>query len=182
MLFVFIYVYRCPTRFPYQMLCLSFNSNLTDVTCRTETANPSRAPNPPTVFSGIHVAFNFLGNVWPLCCLQFTASDYPSGIFKLFKVHQLLLNTSTQGFMIMPVSQYPCHLGHHILQIVVWKHSCVILIYNMPITLRVCSCFTDEPYNVDMYYLKLYMYCHPFILLFSHRMFMFLLLFYRWTV
>ena len=172
MLFVFIYVYRCPTRFPYQMLCLSFNSNLTDVTCRTETANPSRAPNSPTVFSGIHVAWSLI--FWVMFGLYV--------VFKLFHVRQLLLNTSTQGFMIMPVSQYPCHLGHHILQIVVWKYSCVILIYNMPITLRVCSCFTDEPYNVDMYYLKLYMYCYPFILLFSHRMFMFLLLFYRWTV
>ena len=34
MLFVFIYVYWCPTRFLYQMMFVSFNSNTTSVTCR----------------------------------------------------------------------------------------------------------------------------------------------------
>jgi type III secretory pathway component EscS len=44
MLYVFIYVHWCPTRFPYQMMFVSFNSNRTGVTCGAGTANPSGAP------------------------------------------------------------------------------------------------------------------------------------------
>jgi len=40
MLFVFIYyIYVCPTRFPYQMIFVSFNSNTTGVTCGAGAAN-----------------------------------------------------------------------------------------------------------------------------------------------
>jgi hypothetical protein len=39
MLFVFMYAYWCPTRFPFQMTLVSFNSNRTDVTGGAETAN-----------------------------------------------------------------------------------------------------------------------------------------------
>jgi len=45
MLFVFIYVYWYPTRFPYQMMLVLFSSNTTDVTRGTGTANPSGAPS-----------------------------------------------------------------------------------------------------------------------------------------
>jgi hypothetical protein len=41
-MFVFIYVYLCPTRLPYQMMFVSFNSNTTGVNGVTGTAYPSR--------------------------------------------------------------------------------------------------------------------------------------------
>jgi hypothetical protein len=42
MLFVYIYAYRCPTRFfPYQMMLVSFNRNMMGVTCGTGTASNS---------------------------------------------------------------------------------------------------------------------------------------------
>jgi len=44
MLFVFINVYWCPTRFPYQMMFVSFNYNTTGISCGAGTANPSGAP------------------------------------------------------------------------------------------------------------------------------------------
>ena len=43
-LFVFIYVYWYPTRFPYHMMFLSFISNMTGITNDTGTAYPSGAP------------------------------------------------------------------------------------------------------------------------------------------
>jgi len=55
MLFVFINVYWCPTRFKYQMMFVSFNSSTTGIT-RSGTANLSGAPNWLPVFSGIRVA------------------------------------------------------------------------------------------------------------------------------
>jgi hypothetical protein len=36
MLFVFVYVYWCPTRFPYNMMFLTVNFNTTGVTCGEE--------------------------------------------------------------------------------------------------------------------------------------------------
>jgi len=44
MLFVFINVYWCPTRFQYQMMFVSFNYNTTGISCGTGTAHPSGAP------------------------------------------------------------------------------------------------------------------------------------------
>ena len=44
MLFVFIYIYRFPTLFPYQMIFVSFNRNTTSVTSGSETDYPSGAP------------------------------------------------------------------------------------------------------------------------------------------
>ena len=43
MLFVFINVYWCPTRFSYQMMSLSFTNSTTDLTCGAGTANPSKS-------------------------------------------------------------------------------------------------------------------------------------------
>ena len=37
---VFSYVYWCPTRFPYQLMFMSLNSNMRGVTCGAGTANP----------------------------------------------------------------------------------------------------------------------------------------------
>jgi len=45
MIFVFIYIYWCPTRFPCQMMLVSFNSNTTGVTNGAGTANPTGAPD-----------------------------------------------------------------------------------------------------------------------------------------
>ena len=40
MLCKFIYVYWCPTRFPYQMVLVSFNNDTTGVTCGAGTVYP----------------------------------------------------------------------------------------------------------------------------------------------
>jgi hypothetical protein len=52
--FVFIYVYWCSTRFPYQMMFASFNCNC--VTSWAGTTNPSGAPEYTPVFSAVRVA------------------------------------------------------------------------------------------------------------------------------
>jgi hypothetical protein len=44
MLFVFIYGYWCPTRFPYQMMFVSFNSNTTGVTRGAGSVRHSGVP------------------------------------------------------------------------------------------------------------------------------------------
>jgi len=44
MLFAFIYIYWRPTRFPFQVMFESSNSNTMGVTCGAGTANPSGAP------------------------------------------------------------------------------------------------------------------------------------------
>jgi len=44
MFFVFIYVSWCQTRFPYNMMFVSYNSNTTGVTCGTGTAYRSGVP------------------------------------------------------------------------------------------------------------------------------------------
>jgi hypothetical protein len=54
LLFVFIYVYWCSTRFPYQMMFASFNCNC--VTSWAGTTNPSGAPEYTPVFSAVRVA------------------------------------------------------------------------------------------------------------------------------
>jgi hypothetical protein len=56
LLFVFIYVWCCPTRYPYQIMFVSFNSNMTGVTCGAGTANFSGAPGITPVFSRVRVA------------------------------------------------------------------------------------------------------------------------------
>jgi len=38
-------IYWCPTQFPYQMMLVLFNSNVTGVTSETGTADPSGAPS-----------------------------------------------------------------------------------------------------------------------------------------
>ena len=65
MLFVFIYVYWCPTRFIYQMLFVSFNSNTTVVTRGAGTADPSGAPEftPSFWWGSCCSIFYFLCNV-----------------------------------------------------------------------------------------------------------------------
>jgi hypothetical protein len=54
LLFVFVYVYWCSTRFPYQMMFASFNCNC--VTSWAGTTNPSGAPEYTPVFSAVRVA------------------------------------------------------------------------------------------------------------------------------
>jgi len=56
MLFVFIYVYWCPTRFPHHMMFVSFNNNTTGATSGAGTAYHSGAP-------GFTPRF-----LWGLCC------------------------------------------------------------------------------------------------------------------
>ena len=84
MLFVFIYAYWRPTRFPHQMMSMSFISNTTGVTYGARTADPSGAPmfTPDFWWDLICSIFSFLCNIWrsllvllsflfwPLCCLS----------------------------------------------------------------------------------------------------------------
>ena len=91
MLFVCIYVYWCPTRFLYQMMFVSFNSNTTGVTCRAGTSNYSGSPAFTTSFQqdSCNSIFSFLCSGYrSLFCpfifgdvlsvhLPCTDSDYP---------------------------------------------------------------------------------------------------------
>jgi hypothetical protein len=54
-LFLFIYAYWCATRFPCQMMFVSFISNTTGVTGGAGIANPSGAPELTAGFSGVRV-------------------------------------------------------------------------------------------------------------------------------
>jgi hypothetical protein len=58
MLFVFIYVYCCPTPFLYQVVFVSYNSNTRNATNREGTV--SVAPEFISVFSGVRVALSFV--------------------------------------------------------------------------------------------------------------------------
>jgi len=81
---VFIYVFWSPTRFPYQMMFVSFNSNTTGATCGAGTVKPFGLEF-TLGFSVVRVTrsllfcvvfcrslFVLLSNFfWPLCCLSF---------------------------------------------------------------------------------------------------------------
>ena len=99
MLFVFIYIYCYPTRFPYQMMFVLFNSKTTSVTGGAGTDNPSGASEvSPRFFSKVPVAqslifyamfcrqssFLFLLVIALSVFLCVTTSDYPFRIFKIF--------------------------------------------------------------------------------------------------
>ena len=56
MFFVCIYVYWYPTRFPYQMMFVSFSSNKTGVTSGAVTTYFSELPEFTLGFAGVHVA------------------------------------------------------------------------------------------------------------------------------
>jgi hypothetical protein len=56
MFFVFVYVYWCPTRFPYQMMFVSFSRNKTGVTSGAVTTYFSEVPEFTLGFTGVHVA------------------------------------------------------------------------------------------------------------------------------
>ena len=93
-LIVHFYVYWCPSRLSFQMILMSFNSNTTGVTCRSGTAYPSGEPEFTPTFSVLFLLLDLfrvdcsffvllhLANV--LSVHQFTISNYPFGIFKLF--------------------------------------------------------------------------------------------------
>ena len=60
MLFVFIYVIWCPTRFTYQMMFVSFNSNTTSVISREGTDNSSGTPGFTRVISCRFMILNLI--------------------------------------------------------------------------------------------------------------------------
>jgi len=84
-LFVFIYLYCCPARFPYQMMFVLFNCKTMGVTSATGTANPSAEPTFTLIFCEVRVSQSLVFCVlfcrslfvplyfllWPLCCLSF---------------------------------------------------------------------------------------------------------------
>ena len=102
MLFVFIYIYWCPTQFPYQMMFVSFNSNTTGATSGVGSSFPSEATEFTTLFKWVSRCsiFSFLcihSILSTIVCLFvlfilaialfalliINSSDYPFGIFKL---------------------------------------------------------------------------------------------------
>ena len=111
LLFVFIYVFWCPTRFQYQMVFASFNSN------EQELLTLSEHPNSSPIFSGVcvhqslvfcvvfckwlfvYLYIFFLAVVLSVLHLLITghcivcpsASGYSFGIFKLFLGNKPLL-------------------------------------------------------------------------------------------
>ena len=122
MLFLFIYTYWCPTRFPHQMISVSSNSHTTGVTCGPGSANPSGTPEFTLVFSAVHPARSLIFFAMfcrSLSCplvlfllaivfsvLRLTASEYPFVIFwiplwYLLNPFYFLLNTSLVS------SEYP---------------------------------------------------------------------------
>ena len=61
MLFVFIYVYWCPTRFPYQMMFVLLNSNSTGANSGAGTAYTfPKHPTSTPYFSEVHVAWSLI--------------------------------------------------------------------------------------------------------------------------
>ena len=60
MLFVFIYVFWCQTRYQYQMAVVWFNNNATGITNGEGITYPSGAPAYTPVFSGVRVAQSLL--------------------------------------------------------------------------------------------------------------------------
>ena len=98
MLFVFIYVYWCSTRFPCQMMFVSINNNMTVVTSGAGTNNTSGALDFKwcsfcSVFSfPCSVLYIIVCSFVPLVLfllsivmsiLRFTNSDYTFDVFKL---------------------------------------------------------------------------------------------------
>ena len=86
--FIFFYLFRdfwCPTRFPYRMMFVSFNSNTTGTTSGQELLTLPEHPSSPPVVSRVLVAqslvfcvvfcvksFVSLSCFWSLCCLSFS--------------------------------------------------------------------------------------------------------------
>jgi hypothetical protein len=80
MVFVLIYIYWCPTRYPYQVIIASFNRNTTGVTSGEKSSNPSGAPDSTPGFSGVRATRSLVLYIcfvdrrlyfWLLCCLFF---------------------------------------------------------------------------------------------------------------
>jgi hypothetical protein len=95
--FLFIYVCWCPTRFPYHMMFVSFNSNTTGATCAAGTANHCEAHEFTPAFNGVCVSrssvfcIKFCRSLFVLflfghCVVWLTiySSDCPFCIFKPF--------------------------------------------------------------------------------------------------
>ena len=86
-------------KFPYQMTFMSFNGNLTGVTCEAGTASHSGAPEFTPVFDGVRVAQSlvlcvmFCRSLFVLFLLAIVLSVIlrlaACGIFKPFLVHKM---------------------------------------------------------------------------------------------
>ena len=83
MLFLIIYVYWCPTRFPFQTMFVSFYSNKTGVINGAGTANPSEVPEFTPGFSEVRAGRSLMLCI-VLSVLLLTVSDNTFDIFKLF--------------------------------------------------------------------------------------------------
>ena len=81
MLFVLMYAYWCPTRFPFQMTLVSFNSNRTDVTGGAETANLLEHLSSLPVFNGVRVSESLIFRVVFCRSLSVLFKLRPFGLF-----------------------------------------------------------------------------------------------------
>ena len=88
LLFVFIKVYWCQTRFCYHMMFVSFNSNMTDTTSGEGTAQCSPFRSLSSVFVGLFV----------LLSLQFSGSYFVGHCVLFFCGHCNVC--STYGFLL----------------------------------------------------------------------------------
>ena len=78
MLFVFIYVYLCPTLFPYHMILLSFNIYTMGVTNGAGTSKPSGAPqlNASFLWGTLYSLFSFLCSVLCIIVCPFVSFSF----------------------------------------------------------------------------------------------------------
>ena len=84
MLYVFIYVYWCLTRFTYHMTFLSFNSNTAGVTSGAGTVGPSGAAEFICVLWGSCCSCRTLFVLLSCCFWPFRKIHFHLGIFTLF--------------------------------------------------------------------------------------------------
>ena len=82
-IFVFIHVYWCPTRFPCQMLFVSFKSNTTGVTSGAGIANPSGELEFTPAFIRVRIAWSFV------FCVVFCRSLFAPFPFCVFRPSNL---------------------------------------------------------------------------------------------
>ena len=159
MLFVYINVYWCLTRFPFQTMLMSFNNNATGATSRAGTVYPSRAPYFTPELCGVRVRkfvclcvvfcppllFFLYFFFWPLQCLSFS--------FDPCNVCLFLLTLAMSVFFFWPLqclsfSFDPCNVCLFLLALA------MSVFFFWPLQ---CLSFSFGPCNVCLFLLALAM-------------------------
>ena len=91
-------LYWCQTQFPYHVMFVSSDSNITGVTSEAGTANPSRVHVPPVLVEFVLLDLSasvlnfspFSFGHWISALLRYTVSDYPFSLWYIqtFRKHQ----------------------------------------------------------------------------------------------